>query len=120
MNATRAQEMRQDWSRPWVFMATPSLHTDQPGTCPPGAQMLELATTANYDYFRELRDRDQRADRPKTKEVEDRLIRHRGAVPPSEPAQAHSPARGGLCLGRLKALTPWKNFYCCSSGDLRT
>ena len=44
MNETWAQGMRQDWSRPWVFMATPSLHTDEPGTCPPGSQVLELAT----------------------------------------------------------------------------
>ncbi len=74
MNETWAQEMRQDWSRPWVFMATPSLHTDQPGTCPPGTQILELATTANYDYFRELRNRDLRAYRRQKKEVEDKLI----------------------------------------------
>ncbi len=74
MNETWAQEMRQDWSRPWVFMATPSLHTDEPGTTPPGGQILELATTANYDYFRELRDRDIRAYRRQKKEVEDRMI----------------------------------------------
>jgi phytoene dehydrogenase-like protein len=142
MNQTWDQEMRQDWSHPWVFMATPSLHTDEPGTTPPGGQILELATTANYDYFRELRDRDIRAYRRQKKDVEDRMIdiveqRHvpdlrkhivlhvAGSPTTNEDfcwaprghayGQHLTPANMGL--GRLKAKTPWKNFYWCNAAS---
>ena len=142
MNETWAQAMRQDWNHPWVFMATPSLHTDEPGTCPPGGQILELATTANYDYFRELKDRDPRAYRHKKKEVEDRLIDivERRHVPnlrkrialhlsgspttnedfcwaPRGHAYGQHLTPGNMGLGRLKALTPWKNFYWCNAAS---
>lgn len=142
MNETWDQEMRQDWSRPWVFMATPSLHTDEPGTCPPDGQILELATTANYDYFRELRDRDQRAYRRQKKDVEDRLIEivekhhvpnlrkhivlHVAGSPTTNEDFCWAP-RGhaygqhltpkNMGLGRLKAATPWKNFYWCNAAS---
>jgi phytoene dehydrogenase-like protein len=142
MNETWAQAMRQDWSLPWVFMATPSLHTDQPGTCPPGTQILELATTANYDYFRELRNRDLRAYRREKKEVEDRLIdiveRHHvpnlrqhivlhlaGSPTTNEDfcwaPRGHSYGQHltpvNMGLGRLKAATPWENFYWCNAAS---
>jgi all-trans-retinol 13,14-reductase len=142
MNETWAQEMHEDWSRPWVFMATPSLHTDEPGTCPPGGQILELATTANYDTFRDLRDRDPRAYRQKKKEVEDRMIDiveqqhvpglrqhialHVAGSPTTNEdfcwaprghayGQHLTPANMGL--GRLKAGTPWKNFHWCNAAS---
>jgi phytoene dehydrogenase-like protein len=142
MNETWAEAMRQDWSRPWVFLATPSLHTDEPGTCPPGGQILELATTANYDYFKALRDRDRRAYRQKKKEVEDRLIdiveRHHvpglrkhialhlsGSPTTNEDfcraprghayGQHLTPANMGR--GRLKAKTPWANFFWCNAAS---
>jgi|CXWL01.1.fsa_nt_gi phytoene dehydrogenase-like protein len=140
MNETWAQEMRQDWSRPWVFLATPTLHTDEPGTSPPGGQILELATTANYDYFRELRDRDIRSYRQRKKEVEDKLIDiveqhhvkdlrkhialHVAGSPTTNEDFCWAP-RGhsygqhltpkNMGLGRLKAKTPWKNFYWCNA-----
>ena len=142
MNETWAQEMRQDWSRPWVFLATPSLHTDEPGTCPPGGQILELATTANYDYFRELRDRDIRAYRRQKKEVEDKLIdiveRHHvpnlrkhialhvaGSPTTNEDfcwaPRGHSYGQHltplNMGLGRLKSKTPWKNFHWCNAAS---
>jgi len=142
MNTTWAEAMRQDWSRPWVFMATPSLHTEEPGTCPPGSQILELATTANYDYFRDLRSRDLRAYRKKKKEVEDILIdiveRHHvpnlrkhivlhlaGSPTTNEDfcwaPRGHSYGQHltpkNMGLGRLKAETPWKNFYWCNAAS---
>jgi all-trans-retinol 13,14-reductase len=142
MNQTWAEEMRQDWSRPWVFMATPSLHTNEPGTTPPGGQILELATTANYDYFRDLRNRDIRAYRKQKKDVEDKLINiveqhhvpnlrkhialHVAGSPTTNEDFCWAP-RGhsygqhltpiNMGLGRLKAKTPWKNFYWCNAAS---
>ncbi len=57
----RDQLERHDLSNPWLFLATPTLHTDQPGIAPPGHQILEVATCCDYAHFRALRDRDRAA-----------------------------------------------------------
>ncbi len=142
MNQIWDEAMRQNWSRPWVFMATPSLHTPEPGTTPPGGQILELATTANYDYFRELRTRDLREYRKQKKALENRLIDiveqhhvpdirkhialHVAGSPTTNEDFAWAP-RGhsygqhltpaNMGLGRLKAPTPWKNFFWCNAAS---
>ena len=43
---------------PWLFMSTPTLHSDAPGLCPPGHRILEVATCADHAFFAELRRRD--------------------------------------------------------------
>ncbi len=52
----RDQLERHDLSNPWLFLATPTLHSDEPGTAPAGEQILEAATACDYGYFRALRD----------------------------------------------------------------
>jgi phytoene dehydrogenase-like protein len=52
----RRQLVDLDFDEPWLFMSTPTLHTDAPGLCPPGHQILELATSAPHAHFRKLRD----------------------------------------------------------------
>jgi all-trans-retinol 13,14-reductase len=55
------QGVRGDISNPWLFMSTPTLHTNEPGLCPPDRQILEIATHCRYEDFRELRDTDKSA-----------------------------------------------------------
>jgi phytoene dehydrogenase-like protein len=55
-------------------MSTPTLHTDAPGLCPPGHQILELATSAPYQPWHELRKNDRRAYNLAKKQVRDRLL----------------------------------------------
>ena len=59
---------------PWLFMSTPTLHTGEPGLCPPGTQILELATSAAYAPFKELRDRDPRSYHREKKRIRDRIV----------------------------------------------
>ncbi len=64
----RNQLERHDLSDPWLFLATPTLHSDAPGLCPPGHQVLEVATSCDYAHFEALRNSDRRAyNREKTK-----------------------------------------------------
>ena len=70
----RRQLAGQDASDPWLFMSTPTLHTDAPGLCPPGHQILELATSAPYHPWRHLRATDRRRYNQEKKKVKDRLL----------------------------------------------
>ncbi len=68
------QLVRHDLSDPWLFMSTPSLHTDEPGICPPGHQILELCTACDYQHMAELRERDRRAYNVEKKKIRDRIL----------------------------------------------
>jgi phytoene dehydrogenase-like protein len=134
--------MAGDWSRPWMFMATPTLHTPEPGTAPPGGSILELATGASYDAFRRLRQADRRAYLRAKNAVRDRLMdlveqhfvpglrRHVVVKVAGSPTtneafcmaprgnsygQHLTPANMGL--GRLRARTPWENFFWCNAAS---
>ena len=70
----RRQLVEQDYREPWLFMSTPTLHTDEPGLCPPGHQILELATSAPYEPWRRLRDTDRRKYNLEKKRIRDRIV----------------------------------------------
>jgi len=62
LNRVYADQLeRGDLSDPWLFLATPSLHSDAPGLAPPGQHVLEVATSARFAYFEELRRSDKHA-----------------------------------------------------------
>lgn len=136
------ESMAGDWSRPWMFLATPSLHTSVAGTTPPGGQILELATSASYDQFRELFDTDRRAYLKKKNEVRDRLIdlaeqryipslrkhvvlkvagspttNEAFCLAPRGNAYGQDLVPGNMGTGRLRAQTPWKNFFWCNASS---
>lgn len=68
------QLRRHDLSDPWLFMSTPTLHSDAPGLCPPGHQLLEVATCADHAYFADLRRRDRRAYNVEKKKIRERIL----------------------------------------------
>jgi all-trans-retinol 13,14-reductase len=70
----RRQLVDEDYREPWLFMSTPTLHTDEPGMCPPGHQIIELATSAPYAPWKRLRDTDRRRYNAEKKRVRDRLV----------------------------------------------
>jgi all-trans-retinol 13,14-reductase len=70
----RRQLAGADCSDPWLFMSTPTLHTEAPGLCPPGHQILELATSAPYARWAALRERDRRQYNLEKKQLRDRLL----------------------------------------------
>jgi all-trans-retinol 13,14-reductase len=69
-----AQLKRHDLDDPWLFMSTPTLHSGAPGLCPPGHQILEVATCADHAHFAELRLRDRRAYNAEKKHIRERLL----------------------------------------------
>jgi phytoene dehydrogenase-like protein len=68
------QLRRHDLGNPWLFLSTPTLHSDAPGLCPPGHQILEVATCADYAYFAELRRGDRRAYNVEKKKVREAIL----------------------------------------------
>ncbi len=70
----RRQGVSHDFSDPWLFMSTPTLHTREPGLCPPDHQILELATSADHRWFSALRARDRRAYNAEKKRLRERMI----------------------------------------------
>jgi phytoene dehydrogenase-like protein len=55
------QLLRHDLSQPWLFLSTPTLHSGEPGLCPPGDQILEVATCCDHARWNRLRRSDRRA-----------------------------------------------------------
>ncbi|MBT9588079.1 NAD(P)/FAD-dependent oxidoreductase [bacterium] len=142
LNQTWDQELHQNWTAPWAFLATPTLHTPEAGTSPSDGQILELATTANYDYFRSLKESNRAAYVAQKKAVRDRLIeiveqyhvpdlrkylslRVTGSPTTNEDfcwaprghayGQHLTPENMGA--GRLRSTTPWKNFFWCNAAS---
>lgn len=56
-----AEIKRDDFTRPWIFISTPSMNTDEGVVAPKGCHTMELMTFANYDHFRHLADTDPQA-----------------------------------------------------------
>jgi all-trans-retinol 13,14-reductase len=68
------QLLRHDLSNPWLFLSTPTLHSDAPGLCPPGDQILEVATACDHGRFAALRKRDRRAYNAEKKRIRERIL----------------------------------------------
>jgi len=57
MNDMWQRQLAGDFSKPWYFISTPTLHSDEPGTCPPGGSIIEIATLTDYDSFKSAQDK---------------------------------------------------------------
>ena len=68
------QLLRHDLSDPWLFMSTPTLHSDAPGLCPAGDQILEIATSCDHRRFAALRQSDRRAYNAEKKKIRERIL----------------------------------------------
>jgi all-trans-retinol 13,14-reductase len=71
----RAQNVDQNFDDPWLFMSTPTLHGGEPGLCPEGDQILEIATSAAYAPFKRMRDQDRRGYNAYKKKLRDNILR---------------------------------------------
>lgn len=70
----RAQNVDHRFDDPWLFLSTPTLHSPEPGLCPPGDQILEIATSAAYAPFARLRATDRRRYNAEKKRLRDHLV----------------------------------------------
>ncbi len=73
-DAFRAMHDRGDYSKPSFAVTAPTLLTDDRSDCPPGTQILELLTVADYQRFHALKIADARAYQKKKKEVFDSMV----------------------------------------------
>jgi all-trans-retinol 13,14-reductase len=65
---------RGDLSDPWLFCATPSLHSDAAGLTPPGHQLLEVATACDHRHFSQKKAEGSRAYTQEKVRVRDRIL----------------------------------------------
>jgi all-trans-retinol 13,14-reductase len=65
---------RNDFSNPSFAITTPTLLTEAGRDCPKDCQIVEFLTVANYEYFKELRERDRKAYRQKKQEILDAIL----------------------------------------------
>jgi phytoene dehydrogenase-like protein len=70
----RDQVERRDFADPWLFVSTPSLHSDAPGLCPPGHDVIMLATSCNYAHFADLLAQGRSPYVTEKNEVRERLL----------------------------------------------
>jgi phytoene dehydrogenase-like protein len=68
------QLVRHDLSNPWLFLSTPTLHSPTPGLCPPGDQILEVATCCDYKRFARLRRENRRAYNVEKKKLRETIL----------------------------------------------
>ncbi len=142
MNQIWREQLKGDFSKPWFFISTPSLHTDEPGTTPPGGQIMEIATLTDYDSFKQAQDRSYAEYTKMKMALADRLldlieqkyvpdIRKHIAVKvvgttvtnedfvmaPKGNAYGSLMDPAQISTNRLRAETPWKNFFWCNASS---
>ncbi len=142
MNKMWREQREMNFDKPWWFMSTPSLHTDDSSTAPKGCQILEIASFMGYTPFREAYDKSY-ADYAKLKLkmsnimldwVEKRyipdlrkhiVVKQIGSpttnedfcMAPMGNAYGSAMTPDQIGLGRLKANTPWNNFWWCNASS---
>jgi phytoene dehydrogenase-like protein len=70
----RDQLERHDLENPWLFLATPTLHTAEPGIAPAGHQILEIATCCDFGHFEALRAQHRSVYTKEKLKVRDRIL----------------------------------------------
>ena len=74
LNAIWETQRRDDFRDPWLFISTPTLHSQYPGTRPAGSEIMNIATSTDYGQWKALRDRDYKAYDARKNEVADRML----------------------------------------------
>lgn len=70
----RRQVEQHDLDDPWLFLSTPTLHSDAPGLAPEGEQILEVATSCDYEHFAALQRQSRAAYTKEKVRVRDRIL----------------------------------------------
>jgi len=132
-----------NFARPWIFMSTPTLHTKEGGTTPgPEYQILEIAAYTEYQPFKDAQDRSY-AEYAKLKQkiaermldiVEEKYIpelrkhivvktigtsttNEDFILSPMGNAYGATMTPEQVTLNRLKAKTPFPNFWWCNASS---
>ncbi|MBI3632926.1 MAG: NAD(P)/FAD-dependent oxidoreductase [Candidatus Vogelbacteria bacterium] len=142
MNQTWREGLAGGYSKPWVFMGTPSLHSDVPGIVPAGCHILEVETLGGYDYFKKFLKQGQKAYKEEKWRVANRLLsivrekyipelnNHIALKLVGSPTTNEDFCRAprgnaygshltpkNMGLGRLKSDSPFRNLYFCNASS---
>ncbi len=140
MNEIWEAQRRDDFSNPWFFLSTPTLHSKAPGTAPAGTEIVEIATSAEYAPWKALKDRDYKAYEARKNEVANRLLdiveqkyiprlrehivtkvvgspttNEEWAWAPFGNAYGQPMTAREVGPGRFRQETPFRNFYFCNA-----
>ncbi|MBE7380110.1 MAG: NAD(P)/FAD-dependent oxidoreductase [Leptolyngbya sp. SIO1E4] len=69
LNQAYQQQLAGNLQHPWIFLACPTLKSDQPGMAPPGHHVLEIATVCPYEPFKQFHESDPKAYKAKKRQV---------------------------------------------------
>ncbi|MBP7057133.1 NAD(P)/FAD-dependent oxidoreductase [Candidatus Gracilibacteria bacterium] len=143
MNKTWKEMGEVNFTKPWIFMSTPTLHTSEGGTTPsPKHQILEIAAYTEYAPFKEAKDKSY-AEYGKLKlKVADRMMQivEEKYIPnlrkhivvqtigtsttnedfvlaPFGNAYGSDMTPDQVSGPRLKAKTPFNNFFWCNASS---
>ncbi len=142
MNKTWREQLSGDFTKPWFFISTPTLHSKAPGTAPAGCEIMEIATLTDYESFKQAADRDYKEYAQKKQALAEHLLdlvekyhvpnlrKHivTKVVGTSTTNEDFVLAPYGNAYGshmnvrqmgakRLKAKTPFKNFWWCNASS---
>lgn len=140
MNQMWREMGKGDFSNPWIFISTPTLHTKEGGTAPEGCDIMEVAAYTEYDWLHGIREKDYALYEKRKNELAERMLdivekeyfpelrKHIvtkcvGSASSNEYwvrapkgnayGATFTPEQVGP--GRLKASTPWNNFWWCNA-----
>jgi phytoene dehydrogenase-like protein len=143
MNEMWREMGKVNFEKPWIFLSTPTLHSDAPGTTPsPKHQILEIAAYTEYAPFKEAQDRGYAEYAKLKQKVADRMldiveekyipnlrkhimVKQIGTSTTNEDfimtpfgnAYGSTMTPEQVTLNRLKAKTPFKNFWWCNASS---
>jgi all-trans-retinol 13,14-reductase len=143
MNKMWKEQAEGNFDNPWIFMSTPTLHTDEPGTTPEkGMHILEIASYIEYEPFKKKKDVAYKDYLKFKQDISNKMIdlvekkyipnlrKHIAVQVVGTPVTNEDfckATRGNaygsnmtpeqVGPGRLKADTPWKNFHWCNASS---
>jgi phytoene dehydrogenase-like protein len=141
MNKMWEEQGKGDFSNPWIFISTHTLHTNEKGVvAPENCEIMEIATYTEYGWLKKLKDKDPAAYEVEKNRLAERMIdlveKHYipdlrkhiltkvvGSASTNEDyawapqgnayGMAFTPDQVGP--GRFTDETPWSNFHLCNA-----
>ncbi|MBI3261196.1 NAD(P)/FAD-dependent oxidoreductase [Candidatus Berkelbacteria bacterium] len=142
MNKMWRDQAMGDFSKPWFFISTATMHSKAPGVAPPNHEIMELATYVDYEYLEKFKKVSYEAYDQEKNRIADIMIdlmekkyvpdirKHIATKVIGSPSTNKdfvwapfgnaygsymSPHQVGL--RRLRAETPWTNFFWCNASS---
>ncbi len=140
MNTMWKEQAHGDFSKPWLFISTHTLHTKEKGVAPEGCEIMEIASYTEYQWLKDIQQRSREEYEREKERLAERMIdlveqkylpglrnhivtKVVGSASTNEDyawapqgnayGMAFTPNQVGP--GRFGFDTPWENFYLCNA-----